>query len=194
MRTSCEQQQVVTNTLPSPCSLLWACAGDGHTSCSPGLQLAELSGSYESEGPNRVACNEGASVAYPAGAPGFAYDPIGDADAPGSPHAVRPALPAQDCHHERQRTSSHTAYLDHLFSMGSSALQGVSRASAQILQGGLGSLRPVSVQDCQVACEMAQPACTSFAYNAVMAACFLKRGGGRATCISPTSICNEQVL
>ena len=62
------------------------------------------------------------------------------------------------------------------------------------LQGGMGSLRAVSVQDCQVACEMAQLACTSFAYNAVMAACFLKRGGGRATCISPTSICTEQVL
>ena len=40
---------------------------------------------------------------------------------------------------------------------------------------------------------MAQPACASFAYNAVMAACFLKRGGGRATCISPTSVCTEQV-
>lgn len=62
------------------------------------------------------------------------------------------------------------------------------------MQGGLGSLRPVSVQDCQVACEMAQPACASFAYNELMAACFLKRGGGRATCISPTSVCTEQVL
>ena len=79
-------------TPPSPCSQLWAHAGDGYTSCSPGLQLAELSGSYESEGPSRVACNEGANVIYPAGAPGFAYDPIDDTNAPGSPRAVRPAL------------------------------------------------------------------------------------------------------
>lgn len=61
-----------------------------------------------------------------------------------------------------------------------------------VLQGGMGSLRPASLRDCQVACEMAQPACTSLSYNAVMAACFLKRGGGRATCISPTTFCTEQ--
>jgi len=39
---------------------------------------------------------------------------------------------------------------------------------------------------------MAQPACTSFAYNAELRACFLKRGGGRATCASPTTVCAEQ--
>ena len=60
------------------------------------------------------------------------------------------------------------------------------------VQGGMGSLRPASPQDCQVACEMAQPACTSFSYNAVLAACFLKRGGGRVTCVSPTTACTEQ--
>lgn len=62
----------------------------------------------------------------------------------------------------------------------------------RVAQGGMGSLWPVTPQDCQVACEMAQPACTSFSYNAVLAACFLKRGGGRMTCVSPTTPCTEQ--
>lgn len=59
------------------------------------------------------------------------------------------------------------------------------------LQGGVGSVLPVSVQDCEVACEMAQPQCTSFSYNPVLTACFLKQGGARATCASPTTPCYE---
>ena len=51
-------------------------------------QLAALTGRYASDGPSRVACTEGEGVPYPAGAPGFAYDPIGDASAAGSPHDV----------------------------------------------------------------------------------------------------------
>ena len=50
---------------------------------------------------------------------------------------------------------------------------------------------PVSVQDCEVACEMAQPECTSFSYNPVLTQCFLKQGGGRATCNSLTTPCYE---
>ncbi len=86
-------QAMAKATLNLYLSLSRARAGDGYTGCSPSMQLAELSGSYETDGPSRVACSEGASVTYPAGAPGFAYDPIGDANAAGSPHAVRSALP-----------------------------------------------------------------------------------------------------
>lgn len=50
---------------------------------------------------------------------------------------------------------------------------------------------PVSVQDCEVACEMAQPECTSFSYNPTLTACFLKQGGTRATCSSPNTPCYE---
>ena len=50
---------------------------------------------------------------------------------------------------------------------------------------------PVSVQDCEVACEMAQPECTSFSYNPTLTACFLKQGGTRATCNSPATPCYE---
>lgn len=50
---------------------------------------------------------------------------------------------------------------------------------------------PVSVQDCEIACEVAQPECTSFSYNSVLTQCFLKQGGGRATCDSPTTPCYE---
>ncbi len=58
-------------------------------------------------------------------------------------------------------------------------------------QGGAGSVLPVSVQDCEVACEMAQPQCTSFSYNPTLTACFLKQGGTRATCNSPNTPCYE---
>lgn len=50
---------------------------------------------------------------------------------------------------------------------------------------------PVSVQDCEVACEMVQPECTSFSYNPTLTACFLKQGGTRATCNSPATPCYE---
>ena len=191
-------------------------AGSGYTGCSPSLQLAELSGSYESDGPSRVACREGVHVVYPMGAPGSAYNPIGDADAPGPPHDVRPALPATCkqsascfffafglskracfCCRQAEPMDAHCMRSGPQIPCHSMCLalvhEGRLHDNCIGAQGGLGSLRPVSVQDCQVACEMAQPACTSFAYNEVMAACFLKRGGGRATCISPTSICTEQV-
>ena len=50
---------------------------------------------------------------------------------------------------------------------------------------------PVSVQQCEIACEMAQPECTSFSYNPTLTACFLKQGGSRATCNSPATPCYE---
>ena len=59
------------------------------------------------------------------------------------------------------------------------------------MQGGAGSVLPVSVQDCEIACEMAQPECTSFSYNPTLTACFLKQGGTRATCNSPNTPCYE---
>lgn len=49
-------------------------------------------------------------------------------------------------------------------------------------QGGFGSLLPVSVRDCQLACEAAQPACTAFSYNSVLQRCFLKNGAQRNIC------------
>ncbi len=59
------------------------------------------------------------------------------------------------------------------------------------MQGGAGSVLPVSVQECEIACEMAQPECTSFSYNPTLTACFLKQGGTRATCNSPATPCYE---
>lgn len=48
-------------------------------------------------------------------------------------------------------------------------------------QKGFGSVVPVSVQDCQIACETAA-GCDSFTYNPVQRQCFLKNGSGRTTC------------
>lgn len=50
---------------------------------------------------------------------------------------------------------------------------------------------PVGVQGCEVACEMAQPQCTSFSFNPTLQQCFLKNGGGRTTCTSQTTPCYE---
>ena len=58
-------------------------------------------------------------------------------------------------------------------------------------QGGGGSITPVSVQDCEIACEMAQPECTSFSYNPTVQQCFPKQGGERATCTSQYTPCYE---
>ncbi len=66
--------------------------------------------------------------------------------------------------------------------------QGVTWVDAQ---GGAGSVTPVGVADCEIACEMAQPQCSSFSYNGVLQQCFLKSGGGRTTCVSQTVPCYE---
>ena len=61
----------------------------------------------------------------------------------------------------------------------------------RVVQGGAGSIVPVSVQGCQIACEMLQPACTSFSYNPTVQQCFPKQGGQRATCASQYIPCYE---
>ncbi|KAK9806092.1 hypothetical protein WJX72_001044 [[Myrmecia] bisecta] len=55
-----------------------------------------------------------------------------------------------------------------------------STKSNSALAGGVGSLYPVSAQDCQVACLMA-PACDSLTYNPASQQCFLKSGGSSAS-------------
>ena len=45
-----------------------------------------------------------------------------------------------------------------------------------MLQDGAGSVLPVGVQGCEIACEMAQPQCTSFSFNPTLQQCFLKGG------------------
>ena len=49
----------------------------------------------------------------------------------------------------------------------------------------------VTLQGCQIACEMAQPACTSFSYNPTVQQCFPKQGGERPTCTSQYTPCYE---
>ena len=49
-------------------------AGDG-TTCSPTSQLQQLNSSYTSRGASTLACSQGQEVPYPAGAPGFVYNP-----------------------------------------------------------------------------------------------------------------------
>jgi hypothetical protein len=60
-----------------------------------------------------------------------------------------------------------------------------------VAQDGAGTVTPVSLQGCEIGCEMAQPACTSFAYNPTLQQCFLKTGGQPATCTSQPTPCYE---
>ena len=52
-------------------------AGDGRTCAVTSLQ--QLAANYSSSGLGILACNQGSDVPYPAGAPGFVYDPTGGA-------------------------------------------------------------------------------------------------------------------
>ncbi len=49
------------------------------------------------------------------------------------------------------------------------------------LQGGFGSQVAVTVQGCQIACELTV-GCDSFSYNGAQQACFLKNGASKTTC------------
>ncbi len=51
--------------------------GAGNSCSTPGPELGRLSAAYETDGPARVACDEGQDVVYPETAPGFLYDPTG---------------------------------------------------------------------------------------------------------------------
>eukprot|EP00884_Botryococcus_braunii_P009399 jgi/Botrbrau1/18460/Bobra.0072s0043.1 len=123
------------------CQCYWGYSGNSCT--TPGPELGRLSAAYETDGPARVACDEGQNVVYPETAPGFLYDPTGSIN-------KNPAL-----------------------------------------AGGYGSLAPVSVSQCQIACETAQPACTAFSYNSVLQQCFLKSGARRSTCQSQEQTCES---
>ena len=50
-----------------------------------------------------------------------------------------------------------------------------------VLQAGYGSVIPVSILGCQIACESAA-GCDSISYNAVVEECYLKNGASQATC------------
>ena len=54
-----------------------ASAGDGKTGCKATAQLAGLTQLYQASQNGTLACQQGADVTYPEGAPGFAYDPTG---------------------------------------------------------------------------------------------------------------------
>jgi len=56
-----------------------------------------------------------------------------------------------------------------------------SRNIWMVLQGGFGSQVAVSVQGCEIACELTV-GCDSFSYNGAQQACFLKNGGSKTTC------------
>lgn len=51
--------------------------GDPQSSCLPTTELPVLLSRYNTGGRGQLACSEGMDVLYPAGAPGFAYDPTG---------------------------------------------------------------------------------------------------------------------
>ena len=50
------------------------------------------------------------------------------------------------------------------------------------MQNGFGTLLPVSVQGCQIACSMASAACGAISYNPTLEACYLKAGGSATDC------------
>jgi PAN domain len=50
------------------------------------------------------------------------------------------------------------------------------------MQNGFGTLLPVSVQGCQIACSMAGTACEAISYNPTLEACYLKAGGSANDC------------
>jgi PAN domain len=50
------------------------------------------------------------------------------------------------------------------------------------MQNGFGTLLPVSVQGCQIACSMAGTACEAISYNPTLEACYLKAGGSATDC------------
>lgn len=62
-------------------------------------------------------------------------------------------------------------------------------------QNGFGSLLPVSVQGCQIACAMTGAACNAVSYNPTLQACYLKAGTSAANCqarILPANILAQQ--
>lgn len=81
----CAQNATCTNT---PSSYTCACypgySGDGRASCTANpAALAATTARYVTDGTGKLACSEGQDVAYPEGAPGFAYDPTGGLSRPG---------------------------------------------------------------------------------------------------------------
>jgi hypothetical protein len=63
-------------------------AGDGQTNCTASAELLGIFAQYTTGGPGQVACSQGTDVTYPAGAPGFAYDPTGSSNSSVSQHTI----------------------------------------------------------------------------------------------------------
>ncbi|KDD76401.1 hypothetical protein H632_c239p0, partial [Helicosporidium sp. ATCC 50920] len=79
------------------CSCQAGYSGDGH-SCKPDSQaMAELTAKFSTPGMGRLACNEGKDVAFDAGMPGFAYDPIGYLERTQGAYGSRVAVEDTDC-------------------------------------------------------------------------------------------------
>ena len=73
-------------------------AGDGQTNCTASAALPGILAQYTTGGPGQVACSQGTDVTYPAGAPGFAYDPTGSSNSSVSQRALRILLfPGERC-------------------------------------------------------------------------------------------------
>lgn len=53
----------------------------------------------------------------------------------------------------------------------------------------MGSRSKVSVSDCQIACKMAVE-CDSFAFNAYLGQCFLKKCASKETCRRKETVCD----
>lgn len=62
------------------CRCLPGYVGNGFKCKGSDEALAQLEGSYKTLGEGQLACDEGSSVPYPMGAPGFAYDPLAEPD------------------------------------------------------------------------------------------------------------------
>ncbi len=60
------------------CACFPGYSGDGKNSCAADpAALSATAARYATDGTGKLACSEGQDVAYPEGAPGFAYDPTG---------------------------------------------------------------------------------------------------------------------
>lgn len=72
----CSENAGCINTVGSyTCECFAGYSGDGFT-CRETSELASIQANYTSDGSGYLACDQGYDVAYPEGAPGFAYNPF----------------------------------------------------------------------------------------------------------------------
>lgn len=104
----CGPNAACTNT---PGGYTCACypgySGDGRATCrADPAALAATSARYATDGTGKLACSEGGDVAYPDGAPGFAYDPTWGLSRPGVGGQPAQVCQAWACSHVRRAGDS----------------------------------------------------------------------------------------